>query len=99
MKYRLSDLARQDLREIRAHISADNPAAAKQVIRKIQETFEFLVRHPRVGSTHQDLADGLRSFPAQQPAHRYVIFFQAHGEVLLIARVIHGARDFPALFK
>ena len=42
-----------------------------------------------------ELDDGIRSC-----AHgHYVIFFEATAEAVLVVRVLHGARDLPAVFR
>ena len=49
---------------------------------------------PDMGRLREDLSAGLRSFSVGN----YVIFYRPMKGGIEIARVLHGARDFPPLF-
>jgi toxin ParE1/3/4 len=50
---------------------------------------------PQLGRRREELSPRLRSFPVG----RYVIFYRPLENGIEIARVLHGARDFPPLFE
>ena len=75
-------------------VAADNPAQADDFIDLIDEKFQNLSRQPGLGRRREELAAGLRSFPVG----RYVIFYLQVQDCLRIVRVLHGARDFDAVF-
>lgn len=99
MKLRLTRQAQQDLREIGLVIAADNPAACRRVIEAIHKTLNLLRGCPQLGMKMPDINESIRAFPAQSPAQNYVIYFEAGEDLLIIKRVLHGARDAPAVLK
>ena len=62
----------------------------------ITERFWLLARHPFLGRARdEDMRPGLRSFPADD----YLIIHRIEeNDVVLILHVVHGSRDFHALF-
>jgi toxin ParE1/3/4 len=81
--------AKQDLREIAAHIRRDNPAAARRVVARIRETCRTtLAIFPEAGTMRDDLDPGLRCFSVGN----YVSYFRGRNP-LVVVRVLHGARD------
>ena len=96
LKVRLSDQARVNILEIWVYIAEnDNTVAARMAASKIIDKFGFLAQNPNVGRTRQDLRASVRSYPVGQ----YLIFYYVLKEVLVISRVVHGARDLEALFE
>ena len=93
-QYRVSDAARSDLDEIWFYIAQDNVDAADKFIRVIVSRFPRLAAMPQLGRQREELSARLRSFPVG----RYVIFYRPMEKGIEIARVLHGARDFPPLF-
>jgi toxin ParE1/3/4 len=93
-QYRVSDAARSDLDEIWFYIAQDNVDAADKFIRVIVSRFPKLAAMPQLGRQREELSPRLRSFPVG----RYVIFYRPMEKGIEIARVLHGARDFPPLF-
>jgi toxin ParE1/3/4 len=94
-QYRVSDAARSDLDEIWFYIAQDNVDAADRFIRAIVSRFPRLAAMPQIGRARNELAPRLRSFPVG----RYIIFYRPMENGVEIARVLHGARDFPPLFE
>lgn len=94
-QYRVSDAARSDLDEIWFYIAQDNPAAADRFIRALVSRFPTLASMPQVGRQREELSSRLRSFPVGN----YIIFYRPIENGVEIARVLHGARDFPPLFE
>jgi len=83
--------ARDDLREILDYIAQDNPAAARRVLTRIDQSVSILARHPNIGRSTE--------FPGLQkwsiPNLPYAAYYRIEGETVVIARVIHGARKWP----
>jgi toxin ParE1/3/4 len=94
-QYRVSDAARSDLDEIWSYIAQDNVDAADRFLRAIVSRFPKLAAMPQIGRPREELSPRLRSFPVG----RYIIFYRPMENGVEIARVLHGARDFPPLFE
>jgi len=94
-RYRVSDAARSDLDEIWFYIAQDNTDAADQLIRTIVSRFPALAAMPLLGRQREELSPRLRSLPVAN----YVIFYRPLDIGIEIARVLHGARDFPPVFE
>jgi plasmid stabilization system protein ParE len=51
---------------------------------------------PKMGRTRDELAAGLRSWPTSTP---YILFYFLDTDGITIARVLHHARDMPAIWS
>ena len=90
MRYRLSPLAEQDLRELWAYIANEsNEARADKMIDVIFERFEMLTTQPRAGRQRPEFGDDVRSFSVAS----HVIYYRDDDGQLVVARVLHGNRD------
>jgi len=49
---------------------------------------------PKTGRARDELAAGLRSWPTSTP---YILFYFVDADGITIARVLHHARDVPAI--
>jgi len=85
----------QDLREILEYISLDKPIAALRHVEKLEEACWMLARNPKMGTARGDLMPLLRVWSVG----KYAIFFRRADDGIEVVRVVHGARDFDALFK
>jgi toxin ParE1/3/4 len=83
-----------DLTQIALHIAKQNPEAADRWLDLIDEKCRALSRMPEMGRKRFDLASGLRSLAV----NNYVIFYRPVSGGIQVIRVLHGARDIPALF-
>ena len=92
---RLAHLADLDLDAIRDYISEHNPRAANNVLDQLFETLELLANQPELGERRSDLGEHLRAFVVRP----YVIFYQPAADGIHVARIVQGARDFPAMFR
>lgn len=85
----LTDAALEDLDSLRSFIAVDNPAAAKQTVKRLFEAIEALMRLPGMGRT------------GRVPATRelvvapYLVVYTVEGERLIVLRIIHSARNWP----
>lgn len=86
--------AAADLEAIVDYIAADNPAAAQALIARLEDLAAALAATPGMGRVRLDLLPNLRSFRLG----RYLLFYRATSNGIEVVRVLHGARDFPALF-
>ena len=91
----ITESARADLREIRAYIAKDNPGAARRVVERLRTQARKLAETPGIGRSRKDLRPDLFSFPVG----RHVLFYRPQPDGIVLVRVIHGARDLPALFS
>ena len=91
----VTESARADLREIRAYIAKDNPAAARRVVERLRAQARNLAATPGIGRSRKDLRPDLFSFPVG----KHVLFYRPQPDGIVLVRVIHGARDLPALFS
>jgi toxin ParE1/3/4 len=91
----ITESARADLREIRTYIAKDNPAAARRVVERLRAQARKLAATPGMGRSRKDLRPDLFSFPVG----KHVLFYRSQPGGIVLVRVIHGARDLPALFS
>jgi toxin ParE1/3/4 len=84
-----------DLDDIWLNIARDNLPAADAFIDHLTERFEVLCQSPFIGAACPELAPDLRRLPTRG----YVIFYSVRGKLLVVERVLHGARDIEALFR
>jgi toxin ParE1/3/4 len=86
--YRLRPKAVDDLRAIGDFVAADNPARAVSFVDELLEVCARMAERPASSRRRDDLAEGLR-----QAIHgRYLVFFTATEQGVVIERVLHGAR-------
>ena len=80
----------RDLDAIYDYIAEDSPAAADQIISRL-EVFcnETLSAHPYIGLQVNDMQQGLRSFTVSA----YRILYSVPNQSVMIKRIIHGSRD------
>ena len=90
-----SSQALLDVAGIALRIAQDNPSAAARWLELIDEKFRLLAQMPEMGRTRFELAPNLRSLPVGN----HVIFYRPAPDGIQIIRVLHGARDIPALFN
>ncbi len=86
--------AESDLEMIHDYIAAANPAAAAALVARLEDLAARLADAPGMGRARPDLLPNLRSFPLGS----YLLFYRPSGNGIEIVRVLHGARDIPALF-
>lgn len=95
MRVTFTPLAEQDLEAIADYIATDNPARAVTFVRELRAQCQRITLNPPCYRLRPELGDDIRSC-----AHgNYVIFFAATTDDLTLVRILHGARDFPAVFS
>jgi toxin ParE1/3/4 len=90
-----SSRAEIDLIEIWGFIAKDDPLAADRQLDRIDTACAMLATNPQGGPSREDLARGLRFYPAGN----YLIFYTAGDDGIAVVRVLHGARDYRYEFK
>lgn len=89
----------EDIDEHAAYIADRNIRSAYRFLDKVEETFEFLALHPKIGSPRFDnIASGLRAWPVATFGSYIILYFVARNAVQIV-RVVHGARDIEVLLK
>ncbi len=83
-----------DLLEAWLYIAEDSLDAADRLLDQIDTEARTLLMQPKMGRTRDELAAGLRSWPTSTP---YVLFYFSDADGITIARVLHHARDVPAI--
>ncbi len=97
MHWSLSPEAFNDLDAILAYVEEESvsPRVADKLLEDFEKAFSDLAAMPGMGWLRQDLTG-----PAFRwwRIHRYLILYDPVAKPLRIIRVIHGARDLPAIF-
>lgn len=92
---RFTLLARQDLIEIYDYIADDSLERAWAMVTRLERRCHMISEQPKIGRKRDELAADLRSVAEGN----YVIFYRlAGGGGVEVVRVLHGARDLPAIF-
>lgn len=89
--FRLSPAAHADLRRIRAWYKREvGPGAAAQALAAIEQALTQLQHGVSIdAATRPDLPIGVYRVVAK----RHLILFEMHGEIALVLRIVHAARN------
>lgn len=90
-RIRLTNSAQDDLAEIWHYVSVEqhSPANADLLLAAFSERFELIASHPQSGEAVEHLRLGARRTIVKK---RFLVFFQAEADGILILRVLHGSR-------
>lgn len=91
---RYTQSAENDLLEAWLFIAEDSLAAADRVVETVDREAQHLLDHPQMGRQRPELAEGIRSWPTSTP---YLLFYFADEAGIVVARVLHHARDIQAI--
>lgn len=95
-KYRLSEEAQNDLREIRQYTQENwGNNQAKQYLIELTAGFEKLSKSPKLGRTREEIARNLRNFQVS----RHIVFYRERTNGIEIARVLHASMDIKRHLK
>lgn len=90
MRLVFSRQAEADLEEIGDYIARDNPQRALGFLQELHAHCRRIADAPLAARERPELRKGLRSAPFQ----KYVVLFVVErNDRVLIARILHGARD------
>ena len=87
-KVRFTVQAQQDLHAIKDYIAQDNLKTAIAYIQLLRKKCETLANSPKIGRQDERYL-GLRKFPVGD----YLIFYRQEKKGIIVARVLHAARD------
>ncbi len=90
-----SPKSRQDLFDIGDYIAKDSRANARRFVGKLIQQCKRISNAPLGYPGREDLAPGLR----MAALGSYVIFFSVSDSKVRIERVLHGARNLPAVLE
>jgi toxin ParE1/3/4 len=96
MKYRVSEIALQDLQQIYSYWS--NRAGlqvADRIIDRIAARFWLLGEHPNAGKPAHNLGPGVKCFPAG----RHLIYYRVTRRSTEILHIFHSACDQDRAFR
>ena len=93
-----SPQAERDLDSIGDYIAdrSDSLETAYRVLDAIEETIQFVAKHPGTGQLRPDLHAEVRQFPVK--AYNYVVYYRPTEDSIELVRVLHGSRDVPNVF-
>jgi toxin ParE1/3/4 len=94
-KVRRAPRAIADETEIWLNIAIDSPRAADRIARQIYDAEDRLARFPRLGRARDELAPGVRSWVVGD----YLIYYRIEADVVIVLRILHGARDINDLIS
>lgn len=93
MRYRISQTAERDLLEIFVYwVERASLNVADRIIDRITARFRLLGEHPRAGRSAEEVAPGVRCFPAG----KYLIYYRRTRSRVEILHIFHSARNRPA---
>jgi addiction module RelE/StbE family toxin len=95
MKVRWLRASLQAVRQIHARIAADNPQAARKVVKRIQSAVSHLGAFPAAGRPGR--VRGTRE--AVVPKLPYIIVYRIKGHEVEILRVFHTSMNWPPLMQ
>lgn len=91
-----SPAAKQDLLDIWSYyVRVGSPDVADTILRELDRAIREIALHTLLSRDRNELRAGLRSILVRP----YVIFFLVHPEEIRVMRILHGRRDFPAIFS
>jgi len=93
--------ALEDIEDIVLFIAQDSPKSAQAFRETLEQTCALLADMPDMGAARDfenPLLAGIRLWPLKR-FEKYLLFYRTPGDTVEIIRVVHGARDLPALFS
>ena len=96
-RYYISRSADRDLDAIWRVINENNgPNVADRIDRELHNAIQLLADNPLMGHRRADVRDPRYRFWS---VYNFVIAYRPEKSPLVVARVVHGARDFKTIFK
>lgn len=89
-----SAIAESDLLEAWLYVAEDSVIAADRMLDQIEAEVIRLLDHPQIGRERRELSPGIRSWPTSTP---YTLFYFPDEQGIIVARVLHHARDIQAI--
>ena len=86
--------AENDLLEAWLYVAEDSVTAADRMLDQIEAEASRFLDQPLMGRERPELSPGIRSWPTSTP---YILFYFPNEHGVVVARVLHHARDIPAI--
>ena len=86
--------AENDLLEAWLYVAEDSVSSADRMLGQIETEAMRLLDQPLMGRERSELAPGIRGWPTSTP---YILFYFPNENGIVVARVLHHARDIPAI--
>lgn len=80
-----------DITDAYAWIAGESPRTAHRLLDEIEAVVGLLQEYPEIGRQRDELRPGVRSFRIDR--FRHVVFYRLESDVVILLRLIHGARD------
>ena len=96
-RYQFTPQAITDLFDIWTFIAEDNPAAADKVEEAVFRACDLLADSPLAGRIRNDLTGLPVRFWLVQPYSNYLIVYRPESKPIQVIRILHAARDLPAV--
>src|SRR5665647_1081988 len=100
-KFRVEILnpAKNDINQIaQYHLTSVGPKSASKITDKLLDSIEELGDYPMIGAEHPDSDLSKRGY-RKLVCGEYVCVYRIIDNTVYIYRVVHGANDYPKLFK
>jgi len=94
--------ANADILDLARHIGEDHPIVADEFIVAVDDLFNRLREHPKMGVTTPFSSKGLeniRMFRVSQRFDHHLVFYIPRSESIDVVRVIYSSRDVKLLFN
>ena len=92
--YKLTEAAKEDLRQISAYTKKTWGKEQEKVYREIIRTaLRNLAESPEIGQLREELAEGLRSFPVGN----HIAYYIKKINQIMVVRILHPAMDRESL--
>lgn len=86
--------AENDLLEAWLYVAEKSVTAADRMLDQIAAEASRLLDQPLMGRERRELSPGIRAWPTSTP---YILFYFPHAQGIVVARVLHHARDIRAI--
>lgn len=86
--FRLSPRAVRDLEGIDAYVAEHDPRAAERAVDRLLAVARAIGAAPGLGVARDDIAPGMRLFPAGS----YLLIYRTMSDGVEIVRIVHAAR-------
>ena len=93
---RLLSTAEQDFNEIIDYILLENTTVAISIADKIESNLQLLERNPQLGRIPND-EELLRLGYRYLIVLDYLIFYKIEDTIIIVYRILHGARNYKSL--
>ena len=103
MKYKLVlfPAAKLDVKDAAAYIPKDSLANALRLYVAVDSTFQQIRSSPTIFPCYEMDHPRLKILQKRAVLHfpKYLVFYRVEGKSVEVLRVLHGARDIPAILR